>query len=636
MANGSNSNRGLTIADGSFDWSNGVDSSKVTTIATELNPNGLKRSQLAWLNNGTVRGGGIRQRTGWQPLVKILDTGRYQGGFMYEPDGGNPYLICSISGVIYKVLCEFPFTVTDLSQDNPLLTNPPDVEMAFFEQAENFLIIQAGDYFSPGALVPGKTDTEGRTLPLFWNGTALRRSIGIINPAPAQAPNQNEIPAATCMDYYGQRLWYAQARSISAGDLAGGPAGTAGYNYRDAVLNVTENPLCFGGDGFSMPTNAGNIRAIQHSANLNQALGQGQLHIFTRRTVYVLTVPTTRTDWINADVDNGPRLDVVQLVNGAVGHRCVVPINGDLFYQSFDPAVRSLITAVKNFTEWGNTPISQNEERLLNVVDRSLMRFSSGIEFDNRIFQATLPQIAADGVNVVNRGIAPLDFDIVSALEERKAPAWEGAYDGLNVLELYKGDFGGNPRALATAISDVDGSLNLWELTRDSRTENGDNRVVWGPEFPAFTWALSGYEHKLKQLNGGECWIDKVSGTVLMRVYYRVDAEPCWRTWFQTEFCAKRCEDEESWDSTYPCEPYREGYRFPIVFPEPHAHCDVNNIRPSTIGYQFQVKILFRGWCRIRGLMLYALPKDKEQFQGIACPPSQAPGGMATLPNPFA
>lgn len=627
----------LTLVDGSFDFSGGVDSSKVTTLESALNPNGLKRNQLAWLNNGSVRTTGINQRTGLQPIAKLIDSGYYQGGFLYEPDGANPYLVCQVSGEIFMALLEAPFTITNLSAVFNL-TNPPDpavAEMAFFCQAENYLIIQAGDYFHPGAPIPGKTDATGHTLPLFWDGTTLRRSIGITNLAPAQAPNQNEIPAGTEMDYYGNRLWYAQARSFAAGDMVGGPSGTAPNHFRDAVLNVTENPLCFGGDGFTVPTSAGNIRAIKHSAQQNASLGQGQLYIFTRKTVYQMVVPPTRVDWISADANNQPQLLVVQLVNGSVGGRSVVPINGDLYYQSFDPAIRSLRRAQQYFDQPGNTAISQNEQRVLQLNDRSLMRFSSAIPFDSRVLNLLLPQVALDGSNIVHSAIAPLDFDTVTNLEERKSPVWEGVYDGLQFLELYAGDFGGLPRAFTVAISETDGSIQIWELTTSSRTDNGDNRVVWGPEFPAFTWSSSGYEFKLKQLNGGELWVDKVSGTVDMDVYYRVDADPCWRKWFRCSFCAKRCEDEDAWDSAYPCTPNREGYKFPIVFPEPPAACDSMNVRPTTIGYQFQVKILFKGWCRVRGILLHALPKEKPTFEGMCCGDNPQTT-MATIPNPFA
>lgn len=637
------SNSAILIPDGTFDFVGGVDSGKVTTLVSELNPNGLKRNQLAWMNNATVRGGSVRQRTGWQPLTSILPEGRWQGGFMYEPDSANPYLVCSISGHIYSVLLEAPYTVTDLSVAFGLI-NPESPEMAWFCQGENYLVIQAGDYYTPGSVVPGTTDADGRTLPLFWNGTTLRRSIGITTLVlPANLPNINEIPAATCMDYYGGRLWYAQARQYSAGDIVGGNSGNAANRYRDSILSVTENPLAFGGDGFTVPTNAGNIRALKHSANLNAALGEGQLFIFTRKTIYTIQVPTSRYDWINAGDDGTaatstmPLQTVVQLVNGAVGDRSVVAVNGDLFYTSFDPAIRSLITAVRYFQQWGNTPISQNVSRALDGSDRALMRFSSSIEYDNRLLCLSLPEVAADGVNVVHSCMIPLDFDLVTSLDEKKPPSWEGSWDGLQFVQLFKGDFGGLPRAFSVMISDVDGSLNVWELTYASRTENGDNRVTWAIETPAFTWSTAGLEYKLKNLKSGELWIDKISGTVEVDVYYRVDSDPCWRRWMHTSVCsARNCAEQDPVKVCYPEEPACEGYRFTVVFPEPKFGCDVNGVRPTTIGYQFQCKVVMKGWARIRGLLLYAIPFNQPQFQGIACPTTSIPQGMAKLPNPFA
>lgn len=629
------------VLDGSFDFSGGVDSSKVTTLQSSLNKNGLPRDTLAWLNNATVRGNGIVQRAGWQPLVQ-LPAGYWQGGYIYEPDAGYPYLVCVISGVVYGVDLQPPYQVTDFTFGDPLLLHPSDpikAEMCFFAQAENYLVIQAGDYFHPGPVNPPITDSAGRTLPLFWDGTGLRRSLGIIGPTniPGATSPWNEIPAATAMDYYENRLWYAQSRQYCAGDIVGGPSGDPALKRRDAVLKVTENPLALGGDGFTLPTVAGNIRAIVHSSQLNASLGQGSLYVGTRKTIYNPQVPITRSDWIAADADKMPSQPIVQLVNGPCGHRSIIPINGDLYYQSFDPAVRSLIRAVQYFAQPGNTAISQNVNRALNFNDRSLMRFASSIYYDSRFLTLVLPTLGTDGVNIVHKAILALDFDVVTNFSGRNNAVWEGVYDGLQFIELINVDYDGLPRALAAIVSDVDDTMQLWELTYDRKTENGDNRVTWSPEFPAFTWASSGYEVELKQLCGGELWVDRVYGTVQMDVYYRPDSDPCWRKWFNTSFCATRNEDIGLGSDAYPCMPLNEGYVLPVVFPEPCGYdCDAMGRRPTTIGYQFQVKIVLKGFCRIRGIILHALPRMKAQYQGLdvtSCK-SSAVGGMATLPFP--
>jgi len=585
----------VRITDGSWDFASGVDSGKIPTVASALMPHGLGRDQLAWLSNATVRGGGITQRTGWQPLCTVHPGGAlYQGGWLYDNSkaGGNPYLMLSIGGDLYQVRVDTDNSVVNVSAAAGI-SDPALVDKAFFTQGEEFMVKQAGD---------------GTTLPLFWDGTTLRRSNGL-----AVAPY--ELPPALSMDYYMGRIWYSQGRTYSAGDIVGGSAGTAGYNKRDSVLKVSENPLALAGDGFTVPTAAGNIHALRHSANLDTALGEGQLFVFTRKQVYSLTVPVTRADWINS---KEPLQRVALINSGCYGDRCVVSVNGDLFYQAPD-GIRSLTLAVRNFQQWGNTPISSNENRILRFNNRGLMRMASGIQFDNRMLQTVLPE--ESDVGTVFKAIVPLDFDLISTLSEKLPPAWEGHWEGLPILQLFEGDFGGLQRAFAVVRNPTDGSIAVWELTTSNRRENGDNRVSWYVETPAFTW---GKEFELKKLDGAEIWFDKVFGTVEMEVYYRPDAAACWEFWTATKFCSARstCEDV-NYPVCYPEQPYaegREGYRFPITLPTPPAaSCQRGNSRPLNIGYQFQLKIVIKGWCQVRGVLLHAIPVGKAPFEGMAC-----------------
>lgn len=600
------------LVDGSFDWSGGVDSNKPTTIQSQTTPNGLRRDQLAWANNCTVRIGGILQRTGWRPDGVIHDnTGLYQGGFMYEPrDGSDPYFILLISGNVIKYVPGYG--VTNLSTVFGL-THPPTVDQAFFCQGEDFLIIQAGD---------------GVTLPLIWDGALLRRSVGIIGihnvpgVAPAGVLPYNEIPAATCMDYYQGRIWYAQGRTFGAGDIVQSfSSGSVGYNYRDSVIKVTENPLCFGGDNFTVPSNAGNIRAIKHAANLNTQLGQGDLFISTRKAIYTISVPITRTDWIGADTNNIPVMKVAQLNNGWVNDRSVVAVNGDLFGQSLEPSIRSLRVAVRNFNEWGNVPISTPETRALQFNDRSLMRFSSGIEFDNRLLQAVLPRKVPQGV--VHDGILPLSFETISTLEKQLAPCWEGMYEGQQILQLFTGDFGGLDRAFAITVSSLTGTIDAWELTKDMRMDNVDSRVIWSFELPAFNWSK---EFEKKRLVGGEVWLSKIFGTVELTFEYRSDSDPCYQYWHHQTICvARNCHEDglsPHCPAVYPypaAGTYREGWKWPITLPTPPTRCNSMGERPTDIGYQFQVRVTIKGWCQVRGVLLYATPFDKALYGGLKC-----------------
>lgn len=600
----------VRLADGSYDFSGGIDSGRVTTVQSPNNPNGLPRTFLAWLTNATVRQGGITQRTGWQPLVNLLLTGvLFQGGFLYEPAFANPYFILSIGGRIYQALAEAPYTVTDLSAVFGL-TNPATVPLAFFVQGERFLVIQAGDL----------TTNPTPTLPLFWDGNTLRRSHGITGNT--TGPNINELPAATAMCYYQGRIWYAQGRIYTAGDIVGGPSGTIPYQFKDSVLKVTENPLAIGGDGFTVPDNAGEIRALQYTANDNSILGQGPLYIFTRKQIYALTVPVTRTAWIAATSSNQPVQVVSQRKWGSVGDRCVVPVNGDLFYQTMEPAIRSLRISVRNDDQWGNVPLSRNENRVLAFNNRALLRPATGIQFNNRLWQAILPK--ETDVGTAFQAVVPLDFDVISQFgqegRDNLPPAWEGMYEGLDILQLFEGDFGGLQRAFAVVRSRDDGSIQIWEMTTSTKTDNGDNRVTWYFETPAYTMNR---EFDLKELDGGEIYVDSISGTVVMKVEYRVDMDPCWQLWTQTQFCAARnqCEDpNDPFCSNYPQPTFCEGYKFPVTLPKPQpAVCESMNKRPTNRGFQFQVRVTLKGWCRVRGIAIYGLPVQRQPYEGVNC-----------------
>jgi hypothetical protein len=600
MATGS---KAVTLIDGSLDFSGGVNSIKTTTIQSSQNPNGLARNELFWLDNATCRDGGITQRNGWRYLGTIHNSSTlYQGGFLYEPDTANPYLILSLAGDIYKVLPDSAGQPVKVSSG--ATSNPAALPQSFFAQAEQFLVIQAGD---------------GKTLPLFWDGNGLRRSKGITNTAvPPGTPGVNEIPAATAMDYYMGRLWYAQGRQYSAGDIVKGPSGTLAYQFRDSVLNVTENPLVVGGDGFTVPSNAGNIRAIKHTANLDVSLGQGRLYIGTREAIYSLQVPVSRSDWIGATNNAQPLQSIVQLVNGPVSDRSMIPVNSDLFYQSLEPGIRSLVFATRFFNQWGNVPISANEQRILAFNDRSLLHMSSGCVFDNRMFQTALPIQKPQGV--VHQALIPMDFIPISNFNEQKRPNWEGMYEGLDVLQVFSGDFGGLERCFAVVVSRIDSSIQLYEITNSERDDfnvNGESRVTWITEFPAFT---CGQEFLLKKLVSAELWIDKVLGEVIFTMEYRPDGDTCYHPWHVWKFCVQKnsCEDVLN-PVCYPITPNREGFKQTFTLPEPQDKCQRMSGRPMNIGYQFQPRLTIKGWCRIRGLLLKFEPVESALYHDIVC-----------------
>lgn len=588
-------------ATGSQDFSGGVDSSRTTTVASEINPHGLKPNMLAWMNNATVRGSGISQRPTWQPITKIVDAGIYTSKCMCIPENQVPYLMLAISGRVYRVRVDTDNSVEDITGAAGNVN--PITDYGYMEQGNEFVVIQAGDF---------------TTLPLFWDAIneTMTRSLGL--------PGK-QLPAAGPMHYYGNRMWYAIGTVYTAGDISGGPSGT-NAGRTNSILMVTENPLAIGGDGFRVPTTAGNIRALKSTAVMDKALGQGELFSFTRQSIFALSVPITRNDWIGATNNNQPLQRVAQKNFGSYNDRSIVNVNGDLFYQSTD-GIRSLFQAVRYFQQWGNTPISNNVIRAEQFNNRALMRFSWGVNFDNRLLQSCLPKSVPAGV--ASQAILPLDFDLISTLDEKLPPAWEGTWEGLDILDAVTGNFGGRERCFGIISNQTDGSIWLWELTNDLRFENGDNRVTWAFETPAWTWDDS---FKLKKFDGIEVWYDKLFGTVDFVAEYRVDGYPCWFYLHAWQECAAR-DCGEDIDSVlcpaYPREPFCEQYNATKRTPIPIPNClgltsNSQSIlkktgRPSNLGYQFQIRIRITGWCRIRGVIPYCYSRVKPPYAGMNC-----------------
>lgn len=446
--------------------------------------------------------------------------------------------------------------------------------------------------------------------------------------APATLYSMPELPAAGPMDYYMGRIWEASGRQYLAGDIVRGPSGTTQYELTDSILKITENLYLTSGGVFTVPTNAGNIRAMSHPANLDTALGEGQLLPFTRRNIYSVNVVPTRVEWVNL---REPIQRVAQINFGTTSDRSVAAVNGDLFYQSVD-GVRSLQQAIRYFQQWGNVPISHEVQRATSQNNKALLRFGTGIEFDNRLLQSCLPFEVP--VGVAHPGVLSLNFDLLNSIGEKLPPAWEGLWQGLNILQLLKGDFGGRQRAFAFIWSDLNSRIELWELTtdapRDRISDGTPARIEWSFETPAYTW---GDPFALKELDTMELWVDRLIGTVEFTVEFRPGQYPCWLFWHHWAECSARdtCElPNPLMPCNYPEQPFLPQYRIPMVLPKPPASCNDNVKRPMNIDGQFQFRISIKGNCRVRGILVHALPRERAPYEGIVC---TDPGLLADTPK---
>jgi hypothetical protein len=158
-------------------------------------------------------------------------------------------------------------------------------------------------------------------------------------------------------------------------------------------------------------------------------------------------------------------------------------------------------------------------------------------------------------------------------------PVWEGHHEGLQTLQLLNGDFG-FPRVFAIVVSGVDtpaapsGSIQLYELVKAAKFDqnpNGEARISWQFETPAYTW---GDEFQLKKLVSAEFWVDRLFGEVIFKVEYRPDGETCWQPWHEWEVCSARNSCENVIEPIcYPIQQYGEGYRQTMALPLPPQSC---------------------------------------------------------------
>jgi hypothetical protein len=389
-------------------------------------------------------------------------------------------------------------------------------------------------------------------------------------------------------------------------------------------LEVTENPLVLGGDGFTVPDGAGNLRGIAHSIQINATNSQGTIYPFARKAIYAQLVPITRDNWIAATNSNQPQQTIAQLSNGSVNDRSIVAINGDLYYQTFQPGISSLVLATRYFDQPGNIELSAAENRVLQFTDRSLLSYATGTFADNRLLQSNLPIQLPQGV--IHQAVIPLDFLPVSTFGSTFQPAWEGHYEGLQVLQMLTGDFGGAERSFLITVSAIDtpaapkGSIQLFEQVQDQKTDvnaNGESRITWQMESPAFTF---GAEFDLKKLVGGELWIDRLFGEVEFTLDYRADGQSCWNPWHKWQKCSARNSSEDVVNPiSYPLTEYGESYRQVMSLPKPPETCATESGRPSTVAFQFQIRLTIKGFCRLRGFQLFAEPVKRSIYSQMTC-----------------
>jgi hypothetical protein len=668
------------IVDGLLTAEGGVDSG--------FSPSLIQPNQLAWAVNTTVRGGFPKARPGiWTKLLTFDDPtvlynggyynaavqsafkeGQFQGCGTYISDNGDPYIFASISGKVFKIDINNQFKVTDLSaiasqfvvftrgrvanvatymtggahglfpgmvvrlpevpgatspagffgdfivQNIPtfdsfttyspgtdagpflgpaffgylLSTNNPSTAHVYFQQAENWLIIQ-----------------DEQNAPYLYDGTSLRRALS------------DEVPVGGPMAYGKGRLWVANGSEYYGGDLVyGDPA----YG-RDSVIRFTENTFLNEGGAFAVSN--GPITGLAFAANLDTSLGDGDLLVFTPTATYAFNAPVDRDVW----KDLSYPIQRFALLNfGSFNHESIVPVNGDLFFRAQD-GIRSLIYARRDFTEFGNTPISRQVTRAIAYDTEFYLQAASSVNFDNRMLMTIQPQ-KVNGRGTIHRGVVVLDFDLVSGMGRKLPPAWEGVWTGVDVLQMLTIRIQKQDRCFMFGLNQ--GDIGLFEVTKNGQFDfdgYDDVPIDWTIETRSITFAEPSNK---KRLVSAEQWYDQVMGNIESKVYFKANEGECWHPWAEIKDCAKyrNCEPGE-----ISCPPavincqevkyYQPPARSRIALPQPPDKCDVQTGGFTRDGYEFQLRYVNTGRFRLKRVAMVA-QRLQEDIYGdlsrVACP----------------
>jgi hypothetical protein len=484
-------------------------------------------------------------------------------------------------------------------------------------------VINGGTTFPISGTVQTGAGTPTITVTVNIVGTdppvAIPVAAGsILTSPPTTAVRQ--FPIGRQMAYGRSRVWMALAngKDYIAGDIVGGPSGTKALNFRDSILNITENDFLAGGGTFTVPGSIGDIRAMIFTAQLDSALGQGPLMIFTPTHVFSNNAPVDRLAWQTL---TNPIQTEAAIGNGGLGQYSTFLVNSDTFARALD-GIRSLILSSQDFNTWVRTPISHEIERVLRFDNQALLPNGTGGFFDNRALMSASPISTVQGV--YHQALISLNNDLISTVREKQPPAYDGAWPGLNIFQMMIGEFALVQRCYHFVYNTVLQTLELWEQMPEVASDvennpapmvgdNGTQAIEWWFSTGAMAFGdRSPGEKTFKQLFNGEIMVDKLVGRVDFQAFYKPDQYPCWIPWHQWSECATA--PTANSPTNKPQFRPRMGLGTPVAVP-----CDPSTNRALNLGYTFQFKLVVKGQCEFVGARFGAYTIPEPTFAPPAC-----------------
>jgi len=555
-------------------------------VVSDRAANLINKNQAAWMENMTVRKGFARPRPPYHyiKLLSEVPLGRFQHAAFF-PGVSPPQLMLANDGRIYSISCS-DFSVRDVT---PSVPNQASQRIGWSVTAEKWWIYQDND-----------------SKALIYDGSSARR-------ADARA---FEVPVGNVMAYAQGRLVVALKNRMTfrVGDLVMGPSGTSANEYRDSVLKFTETTFANeGGDFitriFSGPSNTGPITSMVPTVSLNTAIGQGPLLVGTQNCIFSIVLPFDRTVW----KDTQSVLQAVAMYGkGTTGQDSCVVINSDVWYRAFD-GWRSFFLTIRNTGQWGNTVQSMEVERAWEKDPEWLLQFLCGVQFDNRLLVSTNPIITEYGV--YSQGLIPLDFDLLSSLNGKANPVWEGVWNGLKILKAVTGTVDNVERCFVFVLND-DSRIELWEVLKEGKDDDGypipqlieTARYAFTTPNPFGVSTPNNFTSK--RLDGAQLFLDSIQGEINGVLEYREDGNKPWHDWATFSLCASDCGVPDPPCSAPPN--LQQQTRVKVRFPTPPDITEDTGKRFCRVAFDFQARLQITGSARITGFRLLAY--EEQEF----------------------
>jgi hypothetical protein len=415
-------------------------------------------------------------------------------------------------------------------------------------------------------------------------------------PVLSQSVIASELPIGKMGAYVEGRNWISlpNGKAFIASDQVGDSSGTAALNYRDAVLkwsiNTTEFPI---------PGGAGTITCIIALSSLDASLGQGPLQILCTNDIFTCSAPSNAAQWATTTT---PILSESGIGFGGVGQNGAVVSNSDLILKSGDGTIRSLRLARQDFNQWGNLPISQEVNRIIEQENSNLYQFITNEIADNRALVSCAPISVPGGT--YSQGLIALDFDVTSSLQGKLPSVYDGVWNGLNVLQIVSGTFNNVDRTFVFTLNTTSNTVELWEILTEGNFDNGTTPIALSFETPVFFQDVKGKgTFDLCNLQNGELYVSDIVGEVSINVFYRPDFSPCWYPFHSTTI-------------TNTGEP--PGYCVPVPLGNPSVSAIAtasSKKQQAKIGRFFQFRIEIVGSLVVRGGKFIASPYPEPETQ---------------------